>query len=120
MTLVYQPSEQWSETLALTYASFDADGGPRLYDYAIGRSKTTFQLNRYLFGRAILEYNSFRRQLLTDFLASFTYIPGTVIHAGYGSLYEKVRWDGAQYVVDRRLHETRRGLFFKASYLWRL
>jgi hypothetical protein len=121
MTLVYQPSEQWSETLSLTYANFDpADGGPRLYDYAITRSRTTFQFNRYFFTRAILEYNSYRRQFVTDFLASFTYIPGTVLHGGYGSLYEKTRWDGEDYVRDRSLREIRRGLFFKASYLWRL
>ena len=77
-------------------------------------------MNRFLFFRGILEYNSFRRQLLTDLLGSFTYIPGTVLHAGYGSLYERTRWDGAGYVRDERLRETRRGLFFKASYLWRL
>ena len=57
---------------------------------------------------------------MTDFLASFTYIPGTVLHAGYGSLYERTRWDGTGYVPDAGLQETRRGLFFKASYLWRL
>ena len=118
---VYQPSEQWYQSLSLTYANFERPGaGERLYDYAIARSKTTFQVNRFLFFRGIVEYNSFRRQLLTDVLASFTYIPGTVIHAGYGSLYEKTRWDGIEYVRDRSLLETRRGLFFKASYLWRL
>jgi len=121
VTLVYQPSEQWSETLSLTYENFDpASGAPRLYDYTIARSRTTFQLNRYFFARGIVEYNSFRRQLLTDFLASFTYIPGTVLHAGYGSLYEKTAWNGADYVRDGTFQETRRGLFFKASYLWRL
>ncbi len=121
LTLVYQPSEQWSETLGVTYANFDpASGTPRLYDYTIARSRTTFQFNRYLFVRGILEYNTYRRQLLTDFLASFTYIPGTVLHGGYGSLYERTRWDGTGYVPDAGLQETRRGLFFKASYLWRL
>ena len=120
-TLVYQPSDQWSETLSFTYANLDpADGAPRLYDYGIVRSRTTYQLNRYLFFRGIAEYNSYRRQLVTDFLGSFTYIPGTVLHAGYGSLYERVRWEGTGYVRDRSLLETRRGLFLKASYLWRL
>jgi len=121
VTVVYQPSEQWSETLSLTYANFDAaGGGPRLYDYAIARSRTTFQVNRFLFFRGIVEYNSFRRQLLTDVLGSFTYIPGTVLHAGYGSLYEKTRWNGVENLPDRSLREVRRGLFLKASYLWRL
>jgi len=120
-SVVYQPSEQWSQTLSVTYASFDrAADGARLYDYAILRSRTTFQPNRFLLFRGILEYNSFRRQLLTDFLASFTYIPGTVVHAGYGALYEKTRWDGERTVPGSSLVEARRGLFFKASYLWRL
>jgi hypothetical protein len=119
--VVFQPSEQWYQQLSLTYANFDRSStGERLYDYTIARSKTTFQVNRYLFFRAIFEYNRFKRQLMTDFLGSFTYIPGTVLHAGYGSLYERTRWDGAGYVPDRAFTETRRGLFFKASYLWRL
>ncbi|HEY3380564.1 MAG TPA: DUF5916 domain-containing protein [Vicinamibacterales bacterium] len=119
--VVYQPSEQWYQQVSVTYANFDrASGGERLYDYAIARSKTSFQLNRFLFFRAILEYNSFRRQLLTDFLASFTYIPGTVLFAGYGSLYERTRWDGLENVRVQSLREVRRGLFLKASYNWRL
>jgi hypothetical protein len=120
-SLVYQPSERWSETLSFTYSNFNGTaGGVRLYDYLIGRSRTTFQLNRYLLFRGIFEYNSYRRQLLTDLLASFTYIPGTVLHLGYGSLYERTRWDGAGYRPDPSFRELRRGLFFKASYLWRL
>jgi hypothetical protein len=57
---------------------------------------------------------------MTDFLASFTYIPGTVIHLGYGSLYEKSEWQDGDYVNADRFMETKRGFFFKASYLWRL
>ena len=119
--VVYQPSERWSASLSVTYSNFDReDGGERVYDYLIARGRATFQLNRFLFFRGIVEYNSFRRQLVTDLLASFTYIPGTVIHAGYGSLYEQAGWDGVAYVRDRSFREMRRGLFFKASYLWRL
>jgi hypothetical protein len=75
---------------------------------------------RYLFLRGIAEYNSFRKQLVTDLLASFTYIPGTVFHVGYGSLYEKVEWRDDGFVPGRDLLETRRGVFVKASYLWRM
>ena len=92
----------------------------RLYDYAIYRAKTTYQWNRYLFFRGIAEYNSYRRQLVTDVLASFTYVPGTVFHVGYGSLFEKVRWQEDRFVPQRDLLETRRGFFLKVSYLWRL
>ena len=77
-------------------------------------------MNKYLFFRAVVEYNTYRRQLLTDLLASFLYIPGTVIQLGYGSLYDKIRWQDGGYVDSDRFLETRRGIFFKASYLWRL
>ena len=34
----------------------------------------------------------FYQRVLGDFLASFTYIPGTVIYLGYGSLNESQAW----------------------------
>jgi hypothetical protein len=48
------------------------------------------------------------------------YIPGTVIHIGYGSSYEKLEWLDGVYVSSDHFLETKRGFFFKASYLWRL
>jgi hypothetical protein len=57
---------------------------------------------------------------MTDFLASFTYIPGTVIHVGYGSLYSKTQWVDDHYEDASDFLETKRGFFFKTSYLWRL
>jgi hypothetical protein len=119
--LEYQPVNKFLSSLSLTYDDFYRnDSGEKEYDYLIARIKNTFQLNRYLFFRAIGEYNSFRDEIMTDFLASFTYVPGTVIHIGYGSLYARTRWDGDEYVDSDRFDETRRGLFFKASYLWRM
>ena len=61
----------------------------------------------------------FREELLTDLLASFTYIPGTVLHVGYGSLYDKTRWETDRWVDSDRFLQTRRQFFFKSSYLWR-
>jgi hypothetical protein len=120
-SLIYQPTEQWRLDLGGTYQGFSqASDGRRLYDYGIYRGKLTYQLNRYLFFRGIAEYNTYRRQLLTDLLASFTYIPGTVFHVGCGSLYEKLDWQDGRDVPGRDFLETRRGFFLKASYLWRL
>ncbi len=119
-SIVLQPSEQWSETLTVAYATFDRQAdGRRLYDYGIYRSRTTFQANRYLLFRGILEYNSFKHQLITDSLASFTYIPGTAVHVGYGSLYERTPEDPLRRTAETSLVESRRGFFCKASYLWR-
>jgi hypothetical protein len=93
-----------------------------MFDYGISRFRTTYQFNRYLFLRGILEYNSFYEDLTTDFLLSFTYIPGTVMHIGYGSLYEKQQWNelNNRYEMVDNFNEMKRGLFFKASYLYRL
>jgi hypothetical protein len=57
--------------------------------------------------------------MTTDYLASFTYIPGTVMHIGYGSLYEKSHWEQMEYVPDEKFNKMARGFFFKASYLFR-
>lgn len=120
-TLIYQPSEKIHWELDFTYADFFRQAGSeKIYDYTIIRNRLTYQVNKYLFFRGIVEYNTYRKQLLMDLLASFTYIPGTVIHIGYGSLYEKIRWQDGAYVPGHDLLETRRGFFFKASYLWRL
>jgi hypothetical protein len=121
ISATYLPSENLNFSLALAYSDFfrSADG-TKEYDYTIIRSANTYQVNKYLFFRAIVEYNSFHKQLMTDLLASFTYIPGTVLHIGYGSLYEKLEWREGDYQPSDRFLETRRGFFFKMSYLWRL
>jgi hypothetical protein len=117
----YLPTENLHLELGLTYADFTRGGdGGLVYDYTIVRSRNTYQVNRYLFFRAIFEYNSYRRQLLTDLLGSFTYVPGTVVHLGYGSMQDRLRWQDGAYVPASDFLTTRRGLFFKASYLWRL
>ena len=62
--------------------------------------------------------------MLTDFLASYEFVPGTVFHAGYGSLYEKGFGSvepvpGLSNPIDQsnRYLVINRGLFLKASYL---
>ena len=120
-SVTFLPSENLNFALSFTYSDFTRSAdGLKEYDYTIVRSLNTYQVNKYLFFRAIVEFNSFRKRLMTDFLASFTYIPGTVIHVGYGSLYEKLGWREDEYVPSDRFMETKRGFFFKASYLWRL
>jgi len=120
-SLTFLPLGQLHLELSMLYSDFTRQADSKKeFDYTIIRSKNTFQVNKYLFFRAIVEYNSFRKQLMTDFLASFTYIPGTVIHIGYGSLYEKIIWEQGDYRPSDNFLETRRGFFFKASYLWRL
>ena len=120
LAIQYLPSEKLHLSLSLIYSDFYRDSDSlKEYDYTIIRSKNTYQVNKYLFFRGIIEYNSFWKRLMTDFLASFTYIPGTVVHIGYGSLYEKIEWIEGEYRNAPNFLETKRGFFFKASYLWR-
>jgi hypothetical protein len=116
----YQPVQKFQSDLILTYSDFyKRTTGDLEFRYLILRSRNTYQINSKLFLRAIVEYNSFEQTLSTDFLISFTYIPGTVVYLGYGSLYDQVEWNGHEYQPGSDLMEMKRGLFFKASYLWR-
>jgi opacity protein-like surface antigen len=120
-SVTYQPLEDLALELTYQYSDFTRDSDSQnIYEVSISRSKLTYQVNRYLFLRGTAEYNTYHRKLLTDLLFSFTYIPGTVFHAGYGSLFERLRWEGSTYVPDARFIETQRAFFVKASYLWQL
>jgi len=120
-SVTYQPSDKLRSNFNYTHVDFHRKSdGEEIYDYPIYWGRLTYQLNRYLFFRGIVEYNEFRQELLTDFLASFTYIPGTVVHFGYGSLRDKVRWEQGDYVDSDEFLETKRSFFFKMSYLWRM
>jgi hypothetical protein len=122
MSLTYQPTENFNTSLDLLYDDFyRKPDSQKVYKYIILRNRTIFQVNKYLFFRGIGEYNSYRKKMLLNALASFTYIPGTVVHIGYGSVLEKIQWnrEWASYVPAERFMETNRAFFFKISYLWR-
>jgi hypothetical protein len=117
----YLPFEKLHTQVTITYQDlFFKSDKSKVFDYLLARGRLTFQMNKYLFLRGIVEYNDYRKSLKTDFLASFTYIPGTVFHIGYGTLYEHKEWDGADYIRSERMLEMQRGFFVKISYLFRL
>jgi hypothetical protein len=114
-----QPNAKLSLTLSLHHSHlrrYDQE----IYDVNIIYSRTTYQFNKYFFARAIIQYDSYEKNLLTDILASFTFIPGTVIHLGYGGLYERQDWQNERWIPwEGQLRSMKRSFFFKASYLWR-
>jgi hypothetical protein len=89
-----------------------ASDGQRIYTVHIVNVRSTYQFNKHFLVRALEQFDSSRRRVLVDLLASYEFVPGTVFHAGYGSLIEKVD-PSPEYLT------TSRGLFFKASYLHR-
>ncbi|NIM15782.1 MAG: hypothetical protein GTO45_27590 [Candidatus Aminicenantes bacterium] len=93
----------------------------KVYTVDIYNLLAIYQFNRYFFIRGAVRYDSFQKKLLTDLLASFTLIPGTVLHLGYGSLYESREWQNNQWIPGQGdLINVRNGLFFKISYLWQI
>jgi hypothetical protein len=96
-----------------------SDNGMHVYDQGIWRGRLTYQFNKNLFVRALVQYDNFNKMALGDFLASFTYIPGTVIYLGYGSLNESQAWSDNRWqrdVTGERYYQTRQSFFFKVSY----
>lgn len=120
-----QPSDKFTQSFYYQRQEFDnAATSERLYNVDIFRSKTQYQFNEYLFLRAIVQYDSSQEIVLTDLLASFTLIPGTVLHIGYGSLHNELEWDknNKEWLSGSELaewYQTRQSFFFKASYLVR-
>jgi hypothetical protein len=93
--------------------------GEKVYDQGIWRSRLTYQFSPKFFIRGLVQYDSFYERVLGDFLASFTYIPGTVIYLGYGSLNENQAWSDSRWqrdVTGERYFQTRQSFFFKVSY----
>lgn len=121
LSLVLQPNKKFNQKFSYVHSDFSTTDGQKLYEVNLLYSRTTYQFNKYFFLRAILQYNSYQKRLLTDFLASFTLIPGTVLHVGYGGIYENREWQGNDWVYRQGdLVNLKRSLFIKASYLWRL
>jgi hypothetical protein len=119
--LSWQPTPRMNQSIGYRRVDFRrADTRARVYDLDLVNTRTTFQFSKQFFLRAIVQYDSLRAQVLTDFLASYEPRPGTVGYIGYGSLFERrdfvdEQWvqPGGDYLV------TRRGFFMKASYLYR-
>jgi hypothetical protein len=79
-----QPNEKITQFFQYYYQKLERKSdGEKLYDVNILNSNTTYQVNRYLFLRAVFQYDSYLKTLLTDTLISFELIPGTVLHSKY-------------------------------------
>ncbi len=116
-----QPSARFNQALSYDRVEFDRiRDGSRVYTVNVLNTRTTFQLNRHFFLRALVQYDSSRETVLTDLLASWELLPGTVAYTGYGSLIERQDWDGQRFIPAAGSYRTtERGLFFKAAYVHR-
>lgn len=91
-----------------------------MYTVTVVNTRTTYQFTRAFSLRGIAQYDSSRARVLTDFLSSYEPRPGTVVYVGYGSLIERRGFVDGQWVpLTGTYRTTERGLFLKASYLYR-
>jgi hypothetical protein len=122
-----QPNQHLSQNLEFNRVRFwRPETGAEVYAVNIVNARTTYQFDKHFLVRLLAQYDSSRERVLTDFLASYEFVPGTVFHVGYGSLYEKGFGSvepvpGGAMPIDARdrFLVVNRGLFLKASYLRR-
>ena len=119
--ITLQPNQRLNQEINVNLIRFNrASTGERVFSVDIVNTKTTFQFNRNFLIRFLAQYDSSAERILTDLLASYEFVPGTVLHAGYGSLYERGTQQAFAPPNEReRYLAVNRGLFFKASYLRR-
>lgn len=117
----FQPTPQITQNVSYIYNRFDrAATGEKVYDVRLVNTRSVYQFTKYFFLRGIVQFDSSRSRILTDALASYELRPGTVMYGGYGSLIEERAFLDGQWVSGEGDYQTtRRGLFFKASYLYR-
>ena len=108
----FQPNPKLNHNVSYSFVHFERRStGEKVFDVHVVNLRNTYQFTRQFLLRAITQYDSSRRRVLGDFLASYELVPGTVVHGGYGSLWERVDPDPYR--------TTARAFFFKASYLAR-
>ena len=117
-----QPNARLSQSLEWQRVDFNrADTRAGVYDVVVVNSRTTYQFSRRLYTRLIAQHDTSSHRLLLDALGSYELRPGTVFFAGYGALRERRSYVDGEWQTDALspFRESRRGLFFKASYLHR-
>ena len=118
----FQPLKTLTFYLSYEFTNFDRkSSGEDVYDYHIFYTRTTYQPNKHLFFRALIQYDSYLNLIMSDILASYEFVPGTVFHIGYGSLHEKLFWDrdAREWLSDgenRKFLHMSQSFFIKISY----
>ncbi|HEX6162530.1 MAG TPA: DUF5916 domain-containing protein [Vicinamibacterales bacterium] len=123
----FQPNQHLTQDVDFNRQRFwRPETGVEMYTVNILNSRTTYQFDKHFLVRLLAQYDSSQDRVLTDFLASYEFVPGTVFHVGYGSLFEKGFGSvepvpGGVLPIDPRdrFLMINRGLFLKASYLRR-
>lgn len=121
LELGLQPRDGLNLSAALNRVTFDRlEGQGRVYAVTVLNGRASYQFDRHLAVRAIVQWDSSDKRVLTDLLGSFELRPGTVAYLGYGSILEQNQWDGEAWRPGTGAYRTmQRGLFVKLSYIHR-
>jgi len=113
LSVQLQPTSQFYSRTNYSFVTFNNRATKEhVYRVHIANVRNTYQFTPRFFIRAITQFDSSRRRVLADFLASYELTPGTVVHAGYGALFGREQND----MTFEEYTGTARALFFKASY----
>ena len=116
-----QPNSKLNHNISYNFVTFERRSTKEnVYRVHILNLRNVYQFSSRFFVRAIVQFDSEETRVLTDFLGSYELAPGTVVHAGYGSLFgKKYEIDEDNELTFDRYLPTARAFFFKASYLVR-
>jgi hypothetical protein len=113
VSVVFKPSKRLQLGTDFSKQTFwRSAGGERLWDYNVVREKATYQINKTLSFRAIVDYNFFYKEAFGSLLASWVLRPGTVFFLGLDNNY--LRDESGRLIRDNY------NVFVKFSYWWRL
>ncbi|MGD2294864.1 MAG: DUF5916 domain-containing protein [Candidatus Aminicenantes bacterium] len=113
LILGLKPSKRLRVDLQYSKQTFwDERGGKQLYDFNVLRTRTTYQLNKTLSLRAIVDYNHFTKEIYGSFLFSWILRPGTVFFLGVDNNLLQDEFG--------KFGQTNYSIFLKFSYWWRI
>jgi hypothetical protein len=120
-SITWQANAHFSEDVGYDWLLFDdAATGAHQFSVHIVNSKAIYQFDKHFLVRLLEQFDSSSHTVLTDLLASYEFVPGTVFFAGYGSVFERQGFDGNRFIPNQGDYlAVTRGLFFKASFLHR-
>lgn len=122
LQVTFQPNEKFTQLIQYQFQNLlTMNEHEKIFDVNILIANTTYQVNRHLFLRAILQFDSSSERLLGDALVSYELVPGTVFQLGYGSLSKKLFWDNDHWVTDSssgEYYHSNQSIFVKLSYLF--
>jgi hypothetical protein len=95
----WQPNARLAHNLSYNFVKFERSTGEKVFAVHIVNLRNTYQFTPRFFIRGIAQFDSAKHRVLGDFLASYELMPGTVAHAGYGSIVESI--NSSRYTRDR-------------------